>query len=163
MWKLQGAEPLTDISKEYKLPFTNAPIFFDLVAGKVVPSGGDLEVIIIRTSGSISQRNHGDWSIELKPINGGIIESDYQTARFTFEAPADGYQDGYLVEMRQDQPHWFDGIEKEFFFKSRGGQVYGKYYLVFGINREPNDPLYFQFKGVASTNGSRNWEATAPQ
>lgn len=163
MWKLQGAEPLVDISKEYRLPFASTAINFDLVAGKVVPSGGDLEAVITRASGSLSKKSPGDWSLELKPSNGGIIESDYQAAQFTFEAPADGYQDSYLVQMNRDDPAWHDGIDKELFFKSRGGQVYGKFYLVFGINREPNDSLYFQFRGVANTNGSRNWEATAPQ
>jgi hypothetical protein len=161
MWKLQGSEPLVDISKEYRLPFVSTPTYFDLVAGKVVPSGGDLEAVITRAAGSLSKKSPGDWSIELRPVNGGIIESDYQTAQFTFEAPADGYQDSYLVQMNHDDPAWHDGIDGEFFLKSRDGQVYGKFYLVFGINREPNDPLYFQFKGVVNANGSRNWEATA--
>ena len=31
MWKLQGAEPLIDIGKEYKIPYTSQPIYFDLV------------------------------------------------------------------------------------------------------------------------------------
>jgi hypothetical protein len=163
MWKLQGAEPLVDINKEYRLPFTSEPIFFDLVAGKIVPNGGDLEAIVTRASGSLSKQNPGDWSIDLKPVSGGIIESDYHAAQFTFEAPADGYQDDCLVQMNHDDPAWRDGIAQEFFFKSRDGQVYGKFYLVFGINREPNDPLYFQFRGAANANGSRNWEATVPQ
>jgi hypothetical protein len=163
MWKLQGAEPLVGIGKEYKLPFTNAPLFFDLVTGNVSDNGGDLEIIITRAPGSLSKRSPGDWSIRLKPVNGGIIESDFATSRITYEAPAEGYQDDYLVRMNHDDPAWCDGIDKEFFLKSRNGQVYGKLYLVFGINREPNDLLYFQFKGVANTNGSRNWEATVPQ
>jgi hypothetical protein len=160
MWKLQRTEPLVDISKEYKLPFATTPINFDLVAGKVVSNGGDLEAVITRAAGSLSKKSPGDWSIELKPVNGGIIETDYQAAQFTFEAPADGYQEDYLMQMNHDNPAWHDGIDKEFFLKSRDGQVYGKFYFVFGINRDPNDLLYFQFKGVANANGSRNWEAT---
>jgi hypothetical protein len=163
MWRLQGAEPLVDISKEYRLPYAELPIYFDFIAGKVVPSGGDLEAVITRTVGSLSKRSPGDWSIELKPVDVGIIESDYQAAQLTFEAPADGYGMNYLVHMNHDDPAWHDGIDREFFFKSRNGQVYGKLYLVFGINREPDDLLYFQFKGVANANSSRNWEATAPQ
>jgi hypothetical protein len=163
MWKLQGAEPLADISKEYKLPFTSAPIFFDLVAGQIVPSGGDLEITITRTAGSLSKKSPGDWSIDLKPVNGGILESDLRTAQITFEAPADGYQDDYRLQMDGTNPAWHDGFDDEFFLKSRNGQVYSKFYFVFGINREPNEPLYFQFRGIANTNGSRNWEATAPQ
>jgi hypothetical protein len=163
MWKLQGAEPLVDIGNEYRLPFTGNPVFFDLSARKIVPAGGDLEVIVTRASGSISQRQHGDWSVELRSIGGGIIESDYRSAQFAFEAPADGYKESYFLQMHHDQHHWSDGFQKEFFLKSRDGQIYAKFYLVFGINREPNEPLYFQFRGVANTNNSRNWEATVPQ
>lgn len=163
MWKLQGAEQLVDISKEYKLPFTNTPIFFDLVAGGVVPIGGDLQVVITRTSGPLSKKNPGDWSIDLKSISGGIIESDFRTSQITFEAPTDGYQDNYLVQMNHDDPAWYDNIHKVFFLKSRGGQVYAKFNLDFMINLEADGLMDFQFKGVANTNSSRNWEATAPQ
>jgi hypothetical protein len=163
MWKLQGSQPLVGINKTYKLPYTSAPIFFDLVAGKVVPIGGDLEIIVTRTSGSITQRNHGDWSIELVPVNGGIMESDYRAAQVTFDAPVDGYQSSYLVQMNHDDPAWFNNIQKELFLTSRNGQVYSKLSLDFGINKEPNGLMWLQFKGVANPNGSRNWEASAPQ
>jgi hypothetical protein len=165
MWKLQWAEPLIGINKEYKLPFIGTPILFDLVSGKVVPIGGDLEAIITRAPGVITQRrqNHGDWSIELLPVNGGIIESDYHTSQVTFEAPADGYQDNYFIQMNHDDPGWYDNIQKAFFMTSRNGQVYSKFSLGFKINDDPNGTMYFQFKGVANTNSSRNWEATASQ
>ena len=163
MWKLQGAEPLVEINRTFKLPYTGEPIFFDLVTGSVVTTGGDLEVIVTRAPGVITQRNHGDWSIKFVPVNGGIMESDYQTAQVTFEAPADGYQNSYFVQMNHDDPGWFDNIQKVFFLTSRSGQVYSKFSLNFEINDNPNGTMWFQFKGVASTNGSRNWEATAPQ
>jgi len=163
MWRLQGAEPLVGINKIFKLPYTSAPIYFDLIAGQTVPSGGDLEAVIKRASGSLSKKSPGDWSIDLKPVNGGIKESDYQAAQFMFEAPVEGYQHDYFLQMNGNDPAWHDGIDKEFLLKSRDGQVYSKFYLVFGINREPNDSVYFQFKGAANANSSRNWEATAPQ
>ncbi len=163
MWKLQGAEPLIGINVEYRLPFPERPIFFDLVTGRVVENGGDLEIVINRAAGLLSKKNPGDWSIELKPVNGGIIESDYHAARVTFEAPADGYQKSYVVQMNRDNPAWFDNIQKVFFVKSRGGQVFSKLHLDFGINREPTEPLWVQFKGVANANASRSWEEAQPQ
>ena len=163
MWKLQGAESLVDISKEYKLEFTGTPIYFDLLAGKIVPTGGDLEAVIRRAPGSLSKKEPADWSINLRPINGGIIESEYHAAQFTFEAPADGYQGDYLVQMKQDDPAWYDNLHDTFFLKSRGGQVYAKFNFDFMINLEPNGLIHFRFKGVANTNSSRNWEATTPQ
>lgn len=163
MWKLQGAEPLASIDQHYKLPFTGMPIFFDLVAGKIVSSGGDLEIIVKRAPGSITQLNHGDWSIELLPVNGGIMESDYHTSQVAFGAPENGYQNNFLVQMNHDSPDWFDNIQKVFFLTSRSGQVYSKLSLDFGINGDPNGTMWLQFKGVANANGSRNWEATASQ
>jgi hypothetical protein len=163
MWKLQREEPLVGIDKEYRFPFTNAPVYFDLAAGKIVSAAGDLQAIITRAPGSISQRNRGDWSIELIPVNGGIMEPQYNTSYITFEAPESGYQSNYLVLMNHDDPAWQDGINKELFLKSKGGQVYSKFSLGFRINNDQDGLMWFRFRGVANTNGSRNWEATAPQ
>jgi hypothetical protein len=158
MWKFQGVQPLVAINKTYKLPYTSEPIFFDFVSGNVVPRGGDLEVIITRAPGVITQRNRGDWSINFLAVNGGIAETDQQAAQVTFEAPADGYQNSYVVQMNHDQPKWYDNIQREFFLRSRNGQVYGKFYLDFGINDDANGTMWFQFKGVANAEASRNWE-----
>jgi hypothetical protein len=165
MWKLQGAGALVGINQTFKPSFTDEPIFFDLVVGATVPSGGDLEIIVTREPGVITQRkqDHRDWSIKLVPVNGGIMESDYRMAQVTFEAPANGYQDSYFVQMNHDDPAWFDNVQKMFFLTSRNGQVYSKFSFDFGINDDPGGTMWVQFKGVASTNGLRNWEATAPQ
>ena len=159
MWKLQGAEPLVVIGKECKLPFTGAPLFFDLLAGTVSDrGGGDLRVVITRAPGLLSKRNPGDWSIEFKPVNGGILEADDAAYRVTYQAPADGYQDSYHAQMNHDDRAWFDNIQKVFFLTSRNGQVYSKFYVDFAINGDPTGSMWFQFKGVANANGSRNWE-----
>jgi hypothetical protein len=165
MWKLQGAEPLFAINEHYKLPFTKDPIFFDLIGGKVVPEGGDLEIKITRAAGLITQRkqDHRNWSIELIPVDGGIMEPEYNTSHVTFAAPVSGYQDNYLVQMKHDSLGWFDNIQKAFLMNSRNNQIYSKFSFDFEINDDPNGTMWFQFKGVANTNSSRNWEATAPQ
>jgi hypothetical protein len=163
MWKLEGAQPLVTVDQHYKLPFTGAPIFSDLIPGKIVSSGGDLEVIVKRAPGSLSKRNPGDWSIEFKPIDGGIIESDDATSRVTYEAPAEGYQNSYLVTMSHENPAWFDNIQKVFFLTSRNGQVHTKLAVDFGINTDPKGSMWLQFKGAANVTGSRNWEGTVPQ
>jgi hypothetical protein len=163
MWKLQGAEPLAVLNLNCNLHYTENPISFDLLAATSVPSGGDLQVIITRSPGPISQRSRGDWSIQLIPVNGGIMEPPYNTSYVTFEAPENGYQSNYLVEMKHDEPAWFDNINKAFFLVSRNRQVYSKFSLSFRINNEPDGFMYFTLRGVANTNGSRNWEATAPQ
>ena len=51
MWKLQGAKPLVNIDQHYKLPYTSAPINFDLLTGKIVPDGGDIKLTVSRSPG----------------------------------------------------------------------------------------------------------------
>jgi hypothetical protein len=159
MWKLQGAEPLVDISKEYKLPFTNAPICFDLVAAKVVPSGGDVKITVNRPLGEVSEHNPQKWSIDFEVVDGGFIETSGRESAITFAAPEGGYQPSGTFEHNNGT----DGLDKSFFVKSRNGQIFSKLYLSLGINNKPDGLMYITFRGVANTNGSRNWEATAPQ
>jgi hypothetical protein len=165
MWKIEGAAPLVEFNKSFKILYTNRPLFFDLVAQNIVPSGGDLEVLITRAPGVITGRKEDrvNWSVELVPVGGGIIEVDYHTAQVTFEAPAEGYQSNYSFQMNRDDPGWFDNIQKEFFLSSRNGRTYSKFSFGFEINDRPDGMIWIQFHGVANANGSRNWEATAPQ
>ncbi len=54
MWKLQGDQPLVDVSKEYRIPFSGAPIGFDLLTGEIVSTGGDIKLTIHRPQGEVS-------------------------------------------------------------------------------------------------------------
>jgi hypothetical protein len=65
--------------------------------------------------------------------------------------------------MNHNDPAWFNNIQRVFFLTSRNGQVYSKFSLDFGINKDPNGSMWLQFKGVANPSGSGNWEATVPQ
>jgi len=159
MWKLKGAEPLIDISKEYKLPFTSAPIFFDLIAGKTVSNGGDLKITVNRPDGIISQQHPQNWSIQIEVVNGGLVETSFEESRITYSAPESDYQATDTLGNNNGP----DLVDEMFFIQSRNGQVYSKVHLLFGINDTPDGLMNVTFKGVANTNGSRNWEATAPQ
>jgi hypothetical protein len=159
MWKLQGTEPLVDISKEYKLPFTDAPIFFDLVAGKIVPTGGDIKIKVNRPSGEVSEHNPQKWSIDFEIVDGGFIETSGKESAITFAAPDGDYQPSGIFANNNGT----DGLDKSFFVESRNGHVFSKLYLSLGINNKPDGLMYITFRGVANANSSRNWEATAPQ
>jgi hypothetical protein len=162
MWKLQGAEPLTGINKEYKLPFTSEPIFFDFVAGKVVPSGGDVKITVNRPSGEVSEHNPQDWGFEIDAVDGGLVETSGKESVITFAAPENGYQSSDTITASSNR-HGIGAIQQSFFVKSRNGQIYSKIHLLFGINDTPDGFMDITFSGVANTNGSPNWEATAPQ
>jgi len=154
MWKLQGAEPLVDISKEYKLPFTSAPIYFDLVAGKIVPSGGDIKITVNRPAGEISEHNPQQWSIDVEVVGGGFIETSEQEWRVAYFAPEDGYQPSGTFANNNG----IGSVNEIFFVSSRDGQVYSKLGLSFDINETPDSLMHVKFRGVANTNASRNWE-----
>lgn len=159
MWRLQGAEPLVNIDKEYKLPFTGAPIFFDLIAGIVVPAGGDFKITVNRPTGEVSEHNPQKWSIGFEVVDGGFIDTSSKESAITFAAPYGDYQPSGVFGNNNGT----DGLDKYFFIQSRNGQVFSKLYLSLGINNKPDGLMYITFRGAANTNGSRNWEATVPK
>lgn len=164
MWKLQGAEPLVGIDQHYKLPYTDAPVNIDLLAGKIVPSGGDLKITVTRPPGVVALSNRQDWSVKIEVLDGGLIETSTSEARVAYAAPDGGYQPGDEFIFSTNAPHkWFGGFDQMFFISSRNGQVYSKVFLSFNLNRNPDDPMSLTLRGVASTGGSRNWEGSVPQ
>ncbi len=157
MWKLQGAEPLVNINQTFKLHYTSAPINFDLIAGEIVPAGGDVQITVNRPSGEVSERNPQKWSIDFDVVGGGFIETSHKESAVTFAAPQGGYQPSGVFGNNNGT----DGLDENCFVESRNGQVFSKLYLSLGINNQPDGLMYITFRGVASTNGSRNWEGDA--
>ena len=158
MWRLQGATPLVGINQTYKLHYTNEPIFFDLIAGQIVNSGGDIKLLINRSPGLISGRNRLDWSVQVEAVNGGLMDSAGQE-RITYMAPGAGYEPRTNIIFSTTAPYkWYGGFSQGFFGVSRNGQVYTKIAISFNINDEPDGLMSIVFRGIASTNGSRNWE-----
>jgi hypothetical protein len=159
MWKLQGAEPLVGIDQHYKIHYADAPIHIDLVAGKIVPSGGDLRIKVNRPDGIISQQHPQNWGIELEVVAGGAIVTSDAESRIAYSAPEDGYQPSNALASNNGS----DVATGVFFIQSRNGQVYSKLGLSLRINNTPDDWMYITLGGVANANASRNWEATAQQ
>lgn len=158
MWKLQGAEPLIKINQRYRTPFSSESLHFDLLAEQIVPTGGDIEIRVRRTPGTVSERTRAEWGVTLAAIHGGIVDSA-GTERVTYWAPDEGYRDYEEFLFSTNAPNkWFGGFNHEFYLKSRNGKVYAKVAISFSINQEPADPMDVTFKGIANTNSSRNWE-----
>lgn len=159
MWKLQGAESLAQINCTFKIPYTASPISFDLISGQIVPSGGDLTITVNRPNGIISQQNPQNWSVDLAFTDGGYISTSPDEAAITYAAPEGFYQPSGTFE-NNNGPRLIDEM---LFAQSRHGQIYSKFHLLFGINSTSEKAMTITFSGVANTNGSRNWEATAPK
>src|ERR1039458_6809827 len=159
MWKLQGAEPLLGIDQRYQFHYTNAPVNFDLLTGKIVPAGGDIKVTVNRPDGIISQQHPQNWSVQIEAVDGGFIVTSFAESRITYSAPASGAEANGTFANNNGP----DLVDQMFFVQSRNGQVHSKIHFLFGINDMPDGFIHVTFSGVANTNGSRNWEATVPQ
>ena len=160
MWKLQGDEPLVRIEQKYQLDVTAVPVKIDILAGKLVNSGGDLSLTVDRPSGAVSEQRPQDWGVTLEAVGGGIIETSFQQAKVTYQAPEDGYTPSNVIAVSTTN-HWSGLVQRMYFLRSRNGDVYSKLFLSFLINREPDKPATLTLSGYANTNRSRNWEATA--
>ena len=159
LWKLQGAEPLVSIDQRFQFPFTGEPVRFDLLAGKIVANGGDLKIAVSRPVGIISQQHPQKWSIDFKVVDGGFIETSGRESAITFAAPETGYQLSGEFENNNGP----DMVDKAFFVQSRNGKVFSRLHIWFRINNSPDGLISVTIRGIANTNSSRNWEATAPQ
>jgi hypothetical protein len=157
LWRLQGAEPLLSISQQHKLPYTQAPISFDLLAGKTVPEGGDIKVTVNRPAGVISGRNRQDWSLKVEAVNGGLLDAGEQEA-VTYAAPESGYHPQETLLMSAASNTWYESVQRGFFIRARNGRVFGKLGMSFRINSDPDGMMNVRFSGVVNTNGSRNLE-----
>ena len=162
MWKLQGAEPLASFDQQYQFYYTtNSPLYFDFVAGKMVPSGGDIKITINRPPGAVSPGNPQDWSVEVEEIGteGGLIDVTLGKWRTTYWAPTDGYQPKIVYLMSGSAPHvWSGKLDAALFGQTRQGSVYTKLNLKVSINSNPDDLLTINLHGITNTNGSCNWE-----
>lgn len=159
MWKLQGAEPLVGLGSNYKIHYTNQSLCFDLLAGKIVSNGGDIKITVNRPSGIISERNPQVFSVKFEAVDGGIMDSS-GTERITYSAPDVGYSQSKTISSSDKLPEGsgISGFRTGFYLKSRNGKVYAKVQVSFGINESPDDLMCVEFKGLANTNSSRNWE-----
>ena len=160
MWKLQGAEPLASFDQQYQFYYiTNTPLYFDFLAGKMVPSGGDIKITINRPPGAVSASNPQDWSVEVEGIDGGFMEATMGQWKTTYWAPVDGYQPKivYLMSARNPQG-WTGSLDANLFGQTRQGGVYTKLNLKASVNSNPDDPFTINLHGITNTNGSCNWE-----
>ncbi len=153
MWKLQGGEPLMGINQQYRLPYTSAPVFFDLIAGKIVSTGGDVKMTVEKVPVDSTPGSAENCNVQIGAVGGGIMDSGGQE-RTTYWAPAEGYQ----AQSAFTIPPNGAGMSRGYFITSRDGQVFSKLYLSFRIDEQPGGLMYVTLQGIANTNGSRNWE-----
>jgi hypothetical protein len=165
MWKQQGAEPLVhnEINR-IGAPVDGTPIMFDLLKGRKTTVDGDLILTIERTPIHIQRGERFDWKATLEMPSGGLVKLEDAYAN---EAPMNGYETKIVIEMPSISPQWQSSVFRRFYFRSRGGTIYGRIAIDVTANYEP-PPTGVTLEVFVNPSGSRNLEydpikqATAP-
>jgi hypothetical protein len=151
MWKEGAKESLItgshvfgiDLDKTYTL---------DLIQGKKLAGEtvGDLRVLITRPSDA-KPREKYQWSFSIEAVGGGLLESDDE---FMYLAPESGYEPKIDMQLDPDNSNWKGEILKQFFIRTRDGQVYGRVqvqiYSVYNVHSA------IEVNYAINPNGSRN-------
>jgi hypothetical protein len=124
MWKEGVKEPLVEGSKVFGIDADGRVYTLNLLDGKKVESAadGDLRVSIVRPRG-VKYRDKYQWSFVIEGVGGGLLETDDE---FMYLAPESGYKPKFETQLDPGDPAWAPLVKKQFFIRSRGGQVYGR-------------------------------------
>ena len=155
MWKLKGAEPMLTYSISTAIPCNGTPTNYDLLTGKKVSNGGDFVVTLVRNPVNINRGKPFDWSVTLAIPSGGLTAIN---DLYPNEAPADGYQPSITVNMPSDMKSWDAALNRSFYFRSGGGQTYGRININIQADFQP-PPTYFGAEVLLNPSpGDRNLE-----
>jgi hypothetical protein len=156
MWKLRGAEPMIHDRKFYGMTPDWRTFTVDLVNKKKIEGSnavGDLLVQIQRPT-QIKPSEKFDWSFAMSAIGGGVIE--VTNVCYLNEAPENGYQPSYEVNMSATNLNWREEVEKTFYLTSRNGHVYGHFHVTVIPNY--NNTSVFKIESYINPSTSRNLE-----
>jgi hypothetical protein len=125
MWRKGPEEQL--ISGRHVFGIDSGKIYtLNLITGKKIEgeAEGDLLVTITRPPNA-KPRDKFPWSFSIQAIQGGFAQPD-PNDEFMYIAPASGYQPTIAVQFDTNDLDWIGVVNKQFFFCSRNGQVYGR-------------------------------------
>jgi hypothetical protein len=157
MWKLQGAEPMVQMQKDFKIPPDGTPIRIDLSTGKKVEQGGDIVLNLRHETWQpgVQGKRPFNWALRLEATNGGVVES---TQRLMYLAPEDGYEPSLTIDMPSTKTGWEATVNRAFYLKSRG-QIHSRVGMVFNANPDQERGSYLSLNWRLNPKpGSRNLE-----
>jgi hypothetical protein len=156
MWKLRGPEPMKHIQIYSQVPRDGSSKRFDLLSN-VQRNTGNLVVALTRNPLTLNQSNRlkpFNWSVTFEITNGGFQEI---TNIYPNEAPLEGYQPTLTWSFPTNAVAWQSNFKHNYYFKSQGGQVYGRITLeVWAGGMTELAP--FNADIYANPGGSRNLE-----
>lgn len=149
-----NSQSLIQYRKAFTAPNTGEPVRIDLVAGRIVPSGGDL-IISTKCFEPYTELKPFPWSVQVDLINGGVVQVGDQNTRMEYlvEAPIDGYLQNINIEYGESSSNYRRQYAGWYYVKCRAGAVYAKMY--FDVNaRWDERGVPFGIWAVMNTNGS---------
>ncbi len=153
MYKLQGAEPMVHTPFGRTIPCDGTAVRYNLLTGKEVASGGDLNVQFIRNPVQIQRGKPFEWTLTLTVPGGGLLEIHDP---YPYEAPADGYQETVTIGTGLDLKNYVDSVTKNYYYKSADGK-FGRLFVRLQADFQP-PPTSFGGSIYLNPSGSRNLE-----
>ena len=153
MWKLGESQKLISHSlSRIGIPVDGQPIQFDLLNGTKASSGGQLIVRFERNPQILMGGDSGyDWRATFEIPNGGFVANSDE---FMYQAPENGYQETYTVEMPKGATNWATTLDQQFYIRLGNGN-YGN--LTVHLPTFHNTPPIGLDLGITiNPNGSRN-------
>jgi hypothetical protein len=152
MWKIQGPEPLVNVTIHGHLECDGTPRQYNLRQGRKLPEGNDFIVTLTRNPVDIKSGSHFDWWVTFEIPNGGMVKIDDLYAN---KAPVEGYEKSVTFTMPADSPNWSPSLEEPFYF--RNGNNYGRMKISVAANYQPPPAEFFAIIYL-NPSGSRNLE-----
>jgi len=151
MWKLRGAEPLTNYTIDSKIPFDGTPVTFDIASQKIDPNG-DFRVSLTRSPLMVQRSGEGfDWNLKIEMVQGGM---ETENDPYPYWAPIDGYNSSFIIEMSSNNVPWYSHLEQDFYIRNAAGQ----YGLMHANVYTALTPARVQFNFTFNPSGSQNLE-----
>lgn len=151
----QPKEPLFEFTKGYRIPNDGTPVRVDLTTGELVPAGGDL-VVTLHALEPYTNLKPFPWTVGMTVVEGGLQKTGGLGTRMEhlFEAPAGGYEPGFLIEYGPASESYRRQHDGWYFVSSRNGRIYAKLFF----SCEPywdERGIAFGLRAVVNTNASR--------
>lgn len=153
MWKQGPKEPLVTGQKVFGIIPDGRVYTLDLLQGKKVEGDraeGDLRISIVRPADA-TPRSKYQWSYKLEGVHGGLVETDDE---FMYLAPESGYESKFAINLVPTDEAWTPLARKQFFFRSRDGQIFGR--MQVEVNAIYNDKSALEVNYAVNPSGSRN-------
>ncbi|MDW7979560.1 MAG: carboxypeptidase-like regulatory domain-containing protein [Verrucomicrobiales bacterium] len=107
------------IGQIWQLRADGTPIKLDLVNGSSSVTGdGQIKLEFWRDLSDRKARVF-DWKLQLSVPGGGLLKTDEE---FAFEAPLEGYQSCFVIEMPATNQAWRDNITSRFYVRLPDGK-----------------------------------------